>query len=206
MPYQRNTLSDLRWNSITNEYDRVFDQNDYYIINIKNTTYQGNEIINSIDLNYKPWVNNSICKAFDSCTNLTSITNINQNITNGHLAFYNCINLTNIPTIPNSISDMDNMFENCINLTNIPTIPNSVTTLSYTFQNCTNIMWNIYIASENIESVEMCFMDTSLTKNVYIPFNYTNNTHTITYNSFIREGYDEIGTQHGVYLKDINQI
>ena len=49
-----------------------------------------------------------------------------------------------------------------------------------------------------------CFNSTTLTKNIYIPFAYENSEYTPTYNSFIAAGYDELGTQHGVYLKDIN--
>lgn len=43
-----------------------------------------------------------------------------------------------------------------------------------------------------------CFSDTTNTKKVYIPFNST------TYNSFVTAGYDELGTNCGVILKDIN--
>jgi hypothetical protein len=47
-------------------------------------------------------------------------------------------------------------------------------------------------------------MGTTKTKNVYIPFTYENGVNTATYNSFISAGYNENGTNCGVYLKDIN--
>ena len=49
-------------------------------------------------------------------------------------------------------------------------------------------------------------MNTSLTKNVYIPFTYQNRESTPTYNAFISAGYDEFGTKNGVYLMDINPL
>ena len=64
---------------------------------------------------------------------------------------------------------------------------------------CRNI-GNVIIESSEVMNAIHCFISTTTTKNVYIPFNST------TYNSFINAGYDENRTQHGVYLKDINSL
>jgi hypothetical protein len=69
-----------------------------------------------------------------------------------------------------------------------------------TFYYCYNLSNSVHIQSTNILNAKNCFSGTSLTKNVYIPFNST------TYNSFINAGYDENGTSCGVYLKDINTL
>ena len=42
------------------------------------------------------------------------------------------------------------------------------------------------------------------TNDILMPYNAGD--YSTTYNSFIAAGYDENGTQDGVYLKDINQL
>jgi hypothetical protein len=74
-----------------------------------------------------------------------------------------------------------------------------------TFAGCYNLFGDVVIQSSNVVKATRCFNNTTLTKNVYIPFTYENGINTITYNSFINAGYDTNGTQHGVYLKDINE-
>ena len=241
---------------------------------IDTNTFKNNKTVVNIDLCDVPWVNNSMFNAFYNCNNLTSVTNINQNVTsiayafrscsnlvnapvignnvtNMYGTFYNCIrlvnapiipnnvtsmvetfyycynlvnasvipnnvasmyqtflncrNLVNVPVIPNSVTDMAYTFSNCRNLVNVPVIPNSVTDMSRTFWNCSNLQGDIYIKSENITNATNCFNQTSLTKNVYIPFTYENGVNTLTYNSFINAGYTTNGSVNGVYLKDINK-
>jgi hypothetical protein len=60
------------------------------------------------------------------------------------------------------------------------------------------------IHSNRITNAYNCFNETTLRKNVYIPFTYENGVNTETYNAFINAGYDKNGTTNGVYLKDIN--
>ena len=286
---------------------------------ITNTTYQNNQNIRSVNLNYKPWINNNMYNAFQNCSNLQNVTNINNNIINMYHTFYNCIslvnapiipnsvtnmaytfafcsnlvnasvipnsvtdmkwtftfceklvnvpeisnsvttmastfqhcsnlvnapvipnsvidmsstfafcnklvnapiipnsvtnmgltfiscsNLTNIPEIPNSVTNMNSTFGGCRSLVNAPIIPNSVTNMNSTFEFCYNLVGNINILSNQITDATNCFANTTLTKNVYIPYTYENSVNTATYNAFINAGYDENGTSCGVYLKDIN--
>lgn len=303
---------------------------------IRNTTYYNNQNIRSVNLNNKPWVNNSMDRAFFNCKNLQTVTNINNSVTNISNAFQYCSNLSTTPAIPNSVTNMRFAFEFCTNLSTAPTIPNSVidasgflshcsqffssakyptipqnvkrldymfasmsdrvitsvpqwcldkwnncsanvktsmsgmfydwtslksapvipnsvTDMSHTFAvctnlttapsipnsvtnmydtfshcnalvtaptipesvinmlgtfgDCTNLTGNIYIKSENVSNVRSgtitsIFINTTLTKNVYIPFTYDNGVYTKTYNTFISAGYDTQGTKEGVYLKD----
>ena len=218
---------------------------------IDTNTFKNNKTVVNIDLCDVPWVNNSMFNAFYNCNNLTSVTNINQNVTsiayafrscsnlvnapvignnvtNMYGTFYNCIRLVNAPIIPNNVTSMVETFYycynlvnasvipnnvasmyqtflNCRNLVNVPVIPNSVTDMSRTFWNCSNLQGDIYIKSENITNATNCFNQTSLTKNVYIPFTYENGVNTKTYNSFINAGYKTDGSVNGVYLMDIDE-
>ena len=77
--------------------------------------------------------------------------------------------------------------------------------MSGTFSHCENLTGNIYILSNRITNATDCFNMTSAIKNVYIPFTYSNNVPSATYNSFISAGYNTEGSGiYNVYLKDIN--
>ena len=151
--------------------------------------------INSVDLNYIPFKDNEMTQEFNNCTNLTEVTNINQNVIGMHGTFYNCTKLVNIPVIPNSVINMYETFYRCFNLFNISTIPDNVINMcgtfcncinlvnapeigegvinaSYTFRNCSNLTGDIIIRSNQVNSATNCFIDTSLNKDVYIPFTY----------------------------------
>ena len=184
---------------------------------------------NSVDLANVAFVNNDMTKAFYNCFNLTSVTNINENVTDMSGTFYNCNSLVNAPIIPNivinmcetfidcnnlenisSISniveDMNLTFYNCNSLVNAPIIPNSVTDMYRTFVNCFSLTGDIVIHSENISNAIDCFDNTSLLKDVYIPFKYTNGVSSNTYESFT-ENYstDPLNRVNGVLLMDIKE-
>ena len=156
-----------------------------------------------------PAIPNSITNipsVFRCCYNLVNAPVIPDSITNMADTFRYCSNLVNIPKISNRVDDIVWTFSGCSNLVNAPTIPNSVTNMHGTFDGCRNLIGNIYIQSNRVTNAMRCFNSTTLTKNIYIPFAYENSEYTPTYNSFIAAGYDELGTQHGVYLKDINLL
>lgn len=224
--------------------------NTYPVINLHTKNlFKNKSHITFVDLHNKPWVANSMAFAFHNCTNLTTVTNIHNAVTNMYGTFEYCSSLVNAPTIPNSVSYLGGTFFGCTNLVNAPVIPNSITVLSSTFaqcssltdtpvipnsvtsmsstfancsslvnttnipdsvinmQNtfryCTNLTGNINIISNQVTDAVNCFSNTSLTKNVYIPY-YNNGIATTTYNSFTTAGYDNAGTLNGVYLKDNN--
>lgn len=107
--------------------------------------------------------------------------------------------MTNVTSISQNVESMVFTFTGCSQLVLVLNIPTSVNNMVYTFQSCRNL-GNVIIESSEVMNSIHCFRSTTATKNVYIPFNST------TYNSFINAGYDENGTQHGVYLKDINSL
>lgn len=123
-----------------------------------------------------------------------------------YYAFFGCENLTTITNIHNDVNIMFYTFGRCVNLVNAPVIPNGVVDMYRTFYNCGKLSGNMFVYSTNISNAKYCFEYTNLTKNVYIPFKYENGVNTKTYNAFISAGYDTNGTTNGVYLKDINSI
>lgn len=119
--------------NISTEY---LDQNTY-----------SNTGINSVDLQNVAWLNNSMDNAFNGCSNLTKVLNINTNVTNLHRTFYDCYELKNVSTLPNTCDgNLGGLFRNCYSIQNIPTLPNSVTvnaqlfSMGSTFYNCTNLV------------------------------------------------------------------
>lgn len=105
-------------------------------------------------------------KAFDSCTNLSSIT-LSNNITSiGLYAFNNCTNLTSI-TIPDGVTSIQSgAFFNCTKLTSI-TIPGSVTSIGWdVFDGCTRLNDIRYSGtSESVISALSQYVPTRVTFN-----------------------------------------
>ena len=154
-----------------------------------------------------PDIPNSVTSMWDtfrSCSNLVNAPAIPNSVTSMSDTFNGCSNLVNAPVIPNSVTSMGRTFNSCSNLVNAPVIPNSVTNVWSTFNGCSNLIGDIYIYSNQVSNATNCFYNTSLTKNVYIPFTYRNNINTRTYNSFMAAGYDTLGTTDGVYLKNLS--
>lgn len=140
---------------------------------------------------------------FGWCNKLVNAPVIPNSVTSMASTFFRCYSLVDSPIIPSNVTSIAQTYRFCNNLTNIPTIPSSVTNMYMTFDSCSNINGNIYIRSENITNAYKCFNNTSLRKNVFIPFTYENNVNTLTYNTFIIEGYDTLGSKNNVYLMDI---
>ena len=59
----------------------------------------------------------------------------------------------------------------CHSMKNAPVLPATVNQMMYAFYDCYNLTGDIYIQSPNINSANYSFYNTTLTKNVYIPFN-----------------------------------
>ena len=170
----------------------------------------------------------NIQSAFYGCANMTTgPSSIPSGCTNMYIVFTGCEKLASVPTLPDTVRFMDRTFSGCKNITStghIPTsvvnmaatyahcenivssddIPSTTTFLYETFKNCYSLTGNINIHSNQVTNATNCFANTSLSKNVYIPFTYANGVNTATYNAFTAAGYDDAGTNCGVYLKDID--
>ena len=91
-------------------------------------------------------------RAFDGCSDLTSVTIPNSVTYIGVGAFWDCSGLTSV-TIPNSVTSIGiRAFSNCDGLTSV-TIPNSVTSIGrFAFNNCsglTSVTWNAKNCNNN---------------------------------------------------------
>ena len=134
-----------------------------------------NKYITSVDLSQTPCKNNSLEYCFFSCSNLVSVANLNNNITNMCSTFSGCSNLVNIPTIPNSVADMSQCFSGCKSITEVPTIPNSVTNMAYSFYNCSNLVsTNGITIPDSVTDIDWAFYGcNNLVDNITIGNNVT---------------------------------
>ena len=150
----------------------------------------------------------SMNETFSECINLVNGPNISDSVIAMQGTFYNCFNLRSIPKLSNNAQNVDFIFTRCYELTQLPNIPASVTNFAYACQGCFNAVGDVYIYSSEITDATNCFATgtetTTRSLNVYIPFKYTNDVYTKTYNSFIATGYTETSTYDGVHLKDLN--
>ena len=166
---------------------------------------------NCSNITETPLLPNSITSLYGTfmyCTNITNMPTIPSTVTSLGSSFCGCSNLVNTTTIPSSVTNLCSTFYSCSNLTTAPDIPSSVTNMSSTFYGCSHLIGDITINSEEVTNAQSCFgASGTFTKNVFIPFRYlTNQVYTKTYNSFTSAGYDDQGTQNGVYLKDLNAV
>ena len=196
------------------------------MVNMNYTFRNCINLVNAPDMSNATNVINMV-GIFSNCTNLSEPPVISSNIINMSYAFYNCQNLKNIPTLPDTINSMSYTFYNCQFINNISTVPSNIVNINGIFKNCTNLVnapdmsncnniiniseafdgctnltGDIIIGSNTITNANSCFSNTSLDKNVYIPFYYENGQHTQSYNAFNTFGYSDIYRMHGVTLFD----
>ena len=124
--------------------------------------------------------------AFNSCTNLTSVTIPNSVTTIGESAFAWCKKLKSI-TIPNSVTSIgESAFDGCTSLTSI-SIPNGVTTIGENaFWECTNLT-SITIPDSVTSIGEQAFCDCTNLTSIDVD---KNNTHykSIDGNLYSKDG------------------
>lgn len=162
-------------------------------------------------ITYAPTIPDSVVNmadAFHYCVNLTSANNISNNADNLYLTFSGT-GLTDMPIIPNSVTNMYSTFHKCYNLVNVTEIPESVEVMNYTFSQCNNLTGDISIKSEEVKSAGYCFNGTDLEKDVYIPYNYTEDSkvryklNARIYGDLVQDGCKFSNFSKNNYLKTI---
>lgn len=151
-----------------------------------------NSYANCYNLRVACPLTNNILKAaytYDNCRNLNFNCQLGNSVSNLRGTFRNCVNLDRPIEIPESAVDIAYMFQNCSNLKKDFKIPNSVTNMYGTFYGCTRLSNEIEIFSKEIVSAVDCFTLSTGSKTIYIPFYYSNGSHTKTFNSFYSAGY-----------------
>ena len=84
--------------------------------NISNTIFDNSQIIKNVDCKNMPWVDNSMVNAFNNCSNLVSVTHINENVTNMANTFTSCVNLNTITLTANCVTNLSSCFNGCTKL------------------------------------------------------------------------------------------
>lgn len=170
-----------------------------YTTNLVHTYESCTNLVNA------PVIPNSVTTltaTFEGCTSLNTIPTLPHSVTALSYTFNGCTNLTDMPAIPNSVTSLDHTFKDCHGLTNLQSIPLSVRNMAGTFQNCTNLPSSLIILSKDVTNAVDCFNGTSnVRKDVFLPFQYINNTATPTYNAFVAAGYSTVD-----YSKDNTRI
>lgn len=134
-----------------------------------------------------PSIPNSVTQLFETfqnCYSLVNVPTLPDSVTYMYETFSGCNSLVSINHLPNNLTDMQWTFNACSNLVSVPNIPNTVTNMYLTFNGCVNLTGNIYIYSNQVSYASGAFANTSLIKNVYIPYEYANGVNTVTRNTF----------------------
>ena len=120
-----------------------------------------------VDMNYVSVENNSMCVFLDvdnktadgvfaQCSDLSSVININNSVTNMSGAFYLCSKMVNAPVIPNSVTTLAGAFPGCYSLVNAPVIPNSVTNVAGAFCLCQKLV-NAPVIPNSVTDMKFAF-------------------------------------------------
>lgn len=163
------------------------------------------------NLNQNIQIPNSVINmssTFQYCRNFNKNIQIPSSVVNMSHTFSYCYNLNQPIRIGSNVSDMSSTFYYCNKLSYPIQIPNSVINISNTFNNCTSLTGRINVLSRDITNASNCFSGTTLPKNVYIPFTYSNGVNSATFNSFVTAGYlyanGVSNNQDGVMMHNLN--
>ena len=97
------------------------------------------------------------------------------------------------------------MFKNCTNLTTTTGNIYVTSDARYMFDGCVKLTGNIFVNYTNISYMNGMFNNTSLSKNLYIPFKRNTSTtyNSMTYNAAIANG---VSGNNGVTLYNIQEL
>ena len=126
-----------------------------------------NSALQSIDLQHVPFVMGNMSYAFCNCRNLTSVTNMNENVESLAFTFNGCSIFNQEIRIPNSVTNMVNTFSRCSSFNQEIQIPNSVTNMRGTFYGCSSFNQPINIP-DSVVDLDSAFHDCGLNCDVSI--------------------------------------
>ena len=141
-------------------------------------------VMSSIPSNVK-----SMYYTFRNCYNFDFNVQIKEGVRNMVGAFSGCTNLNKNIKIPNTVINISDIFYGCYNLNQNIQIPANVTNMKNAFYSCCNLYGRIDILSNAVIDSSNCFMGCSKFKEVHIPYKYTNEVNSKTFNSFVSAGY-----------------
>ena len=134
---------------------------------------------------------NNLTDAFSDASSLEYADVIApEGVVGGRGVFYNTLKLQcpfPLPSTVTTVYDLYGLPSKMIgNLKSIPAIPASAVNLSLLFSNRQENVGNIYILSPNVTDISNIWRNypTSFKKSIYIYYQYSNGTNTITYNKF----------------------
>ena len=109
--------------------DKIVDSGDD--LYISTNIFRNNSEIADVDLLGYKWTNFSASQAFANCSNLTSVTNIADSVSDIGGMFYNCSSLTSTMPIPNSVTNKTYSKETLYNITKCYSSENKYNVMGY---------------------------------------------------------------------------
>lgn len=111
--------------------------------------FEGNTNITSMDLQNTPFVGDCMYKAFYRASNLTAVTNINENVVDMTACFAGCSKLVSVPAVPPKVKTLaGTIYKDTLNIggafsgtkiTSAPSVAATVTNMLGTYANCTSL-------------------------------------------------------------------
>lgn len=159
-------------------------------VNNRNAAFRSCTNLTSVkgDFNYQT---TGVVALFDECSSLVDVDVIFPELATSYYVTYGGIGARDVAPLGSGATNCQSMLWGANNLVNSPVFPTSVTSLKTTFINggMNQLRGNIYVLSPSVSTVENMVRghNTSLRKNIYIPFTYSNGVSTITYNTFKKQ-------------------
>ena len=129
-----------------------------------------------------------VVAVFDDCYYLKECDVIFPEAPTSYYVAFEGTNCTDYPPMGSGATNCQSMFWSANSVVNSPVFPANVTVLTSLFNEGgqTHLKGNIFMLGGGISTITNAFRgpNTSLRKNIYIPFTYSNGVNTVTYNSF----------------------
>ena len=147
---------DIDWSKLTSIQERVFlgCTNLNISVDLSNVTFLGQRAFESSGITSITQLNQNVSlgvSTFNSCKSLTTVNNICK-LSNS--TFNGCSNLTTVTGLSNITSIPGNAFRSCGNLTSVDIDFQNITKIEdYTFYNCSNLEFNSHLNLSSVTSI-----------------------------------------------------